>query len=302
MPLPIQIEELYLNIINSLCDGVYFVDNERKIQFWNKAAEEITGYSAEEMVGKCCQDSLLNHIDLAGSPLCIVGCPLFTTIVDGQQRKDRVFVRHKKGYRIPILVNIFPVYKDGEVIGAIEVFTQDSPVVYEDNLIENLAGNAMHDPLTGMPNRRYMENFLEYRFNEYKRFQKLFAVVFADIDNFGAFNTQYGHDAGDAVLVGIAASLGRTRRTTDLIGRWGGEELLGTYSIAKPSDAPILAEKFRMLVENTEVMHNDEFLKVSVSVGVTIANETDTTKSIVERADRLMYESKRAGKNRITFD
>jgi PAS domain S-box/diguanylate cyclase (GGDEF) domain len=297
-----QMEELYLNIINNLCDGVYFVDNARKIQFWNKAAEEITGYSADEIVGKCCQDSLLQHIDSEGHPLCVTGCPLFATIIDGQQRKARVFVRHKKGHRIPILVNIFPMRKDGDLIGAIEVFTQDSPVVYEDNLVERLSGIAMHDALTGLPNRRYLESFLEYRFNEYKRFHKPFAVVFADIDNFGSFNNKYGHDVGDAVLTNIATSISRTVRKADLVGRWGGEEMLGIYSIVKPFDAPILAEKFRMLIANTEVPHNDGPLRVSVSVGVTVVKESDTAQSVVERADKLMYESKRAGKNRVTSD
>jgi len=106
-----EMEELYLSIINNLRDGIYFVDTDRKILFWNNAAEAITGYSSEEIVGKLCQHSTLNHIDEEGRPLCMVGCPLFATLGDGQQRQDRVFVRHKDGYRIPIHVNIFPVQK-----------------------------------------------------------------------------------------------------------------------------------------------------------------------------------------------
>ena len=82
-----ETEELYLNIINNLRDGIYFVDMERRILFWNKAAEQITGYSAEEIVGKQCQYSKLNHIDELGRPLCMIGCPLFATLGDGQQRQ-----------------------------------------------------------------------------------------------------------------------------------------------------------------------------------------------------------------------
>ena len=65
-----QKELLYLGIINNLQDGVYFVNTDRSIQFWNKAAEEITGYTAEEIVGKQCQNSNLSHIDDQGRPLC----------------------------------------------------------------------------------------------------------------------------------------------------------------------------------------------------------------------------------------
>ena len=180
----IEMEELYLTIINNLRDGVYFVNLDREIIFWNRAAEEITGYTAEEIVGSHCQDSLLNHIDEEGRPLCIMGCPLFATIIDGKQRQERVFVRHKNGYRLPIHVNIFPMKKDGELVGAIEIFTKNSPTVYEDSLVEHLSGIAMNDALTTLPNRRYLESFLSYKFDEFKRFGRKLAVLFADIDDF----------------------------------------------------------------------------------------------------------------------
>ena len=295
-------ESLYLDIINNLKDGVYFVDANRCIGFWNKAAERITGYSSEEMLGRCCQDLRLNHIDEEGRPLCIIGCPLFETIVDGKQRQARVFLRHKKGYRLPVLVNIFPKLTQGEITGAIEIFTMDSPIVYEDRLIERLSGIAMHDNLTGLANRRYLESFLEYKLNEYNRFGKMCAVVFADIDNFRHFNNEYGHDMGDLVLKNIAESIRNSMRKNDLIGRWGGEEMVGIYSIEACANAELVAEKFRKLVESTDIPHGSEALQVSVSVGVTIANRDDTLESIVKRADAYMYQSKQNGKNRVTSD
>lgn len=297
-----QAEELYLNIINNLHDGVYFVDTDRKISFWNKAAENIVGYRAEEVVGKKCHETLLNHIDEEGRPLCAIGCPLFATIVDGIQRKERVFVRHKDGHRIPLLVNIFPMRENGEVIGAIEIFTQDSPTVYEDKLVEHLSGMAMHDPLTELPNRRYIESFLNYKIDEFNRFNKLCAVMFADIDDFGRFNNEYGHEAGDAVLRNIATSIRKSVRNVDLTGRWGGEEIVGICSLIKPYDAPIIAERFRQLIENTEVLYEGRALSVTVSVGISVVRPGDNVDSIIERADMLMYQSKEAGKNRIKSD
>lgn len=295
-----QKAELYLNIINNLRDGIYFVDRDRRIVFWNKAAEEITGYSAEEIIGRRCQETHLNHIDDEGRPLCVVGCPLYATLIDGKQRVDNVFVRHKDGHRLPIMVNIFPMYDEGEIVGAIEVFTQNSPKVYDDNLVEHLSGIAMHDQLTQLPNRRYLESFLEYKLTEHNRFGKQFAVLFADIDNFSKFNNQYGHDTGDAVLTNIAASINRSMRSADLVGRWGGEEFIGIYTITKDYEPPIIGERFRQLVGNTEVLHDGEALRISVSVGVTTARKDDTAKSILDRADHLMYESKKNGKNRVT--
>jgi len=295
-------EELYLNIINNLRDGIYFVDKDRRIRFWNSAAQRITGYTADEIVGKNCQYSLLNHIDEEGRPLCTVGCPLFATLADGCQRRERVFVRHKEGYRIPIHVNIFPIEKDGEITGAVEVFTQDSPTVYEDDLVERLSNIAMHDELTRLPNRRYLESFLSYKMEEYKRFGRLYAVLFADIDNFSRFNNEYGHDIGDTVLKNISAGIKHSVRRNDLVGRWGGEEFVGIYPIADAGDIHIIGEKLRALVENTEVMNGDEPLKVTISVGITAVRPDDTEESVVERADELMYKSKREGKNRVSFE
>ena len=72
--------------------------------------------------------------------------------------------------------------------------------IRDSNLVEHLSGIAMHDALTQLPNRRYLESFLNYKLNEYKRFGRLFAVLFADIDDFSHFNNEYGHDTGDRVL------------------------------------------------------------------------------------------------------
>ena len=294
--------DIYISIINNMQDGAYFVDNERRILFWNKAAEQITGYTADEIVGKDCPMSGLNHIDEEGRPLCQVGCPLFATNIDGKQRRERVFVRHKDGYRVPLRVNIFPIVKDGQIIGSIELFAQDSPTKYEDNLIEHLSGMAMHDDLTKLPNRRYLESFLNYKLTQFERFEKEFAVLFADIDGFSSFNNTYGHDVGDMVLTNIANTIKRNMRKDDLIGRWGGEEFVGIYTISNTYEAPIIAEKFRQMVAHTEVMHEGKAINVSVSVGVTVDRTGDTAMAIVDRADHLMYESKKGGKNRVTAD
>lgn len=295
-------EELYLNIINNLRDGIYYVDTDRRVLFWNKAAQEITGYSSDEIVGKCCPQTMLNHIDENGRPLCSVGCPLFATLADGKQRRDRVFVRHKDGYRIPIFVNIFPMIKDGKIIGAVEVFTQDSPTVYEDDLVEKLSNIAMHDNLTKLPNRRYLESFMQYKMEEFQRFGRLFAVLFADIDNFSRFNNEYGHYIGDIVLKNIAEGIKRSVRRNDLVGRWGGEEFVGIYSVSSESDIQIIGEKLRMIVHGTDVIHNGKQLNVTISVGITVVRTYDSIESLVERADLLMYKSKKAGKDRVSTD
>lgn len=295
-------EQQYLNIINNLSDGVYLVDLKRKINFWNKAAEEITGYTSEEVVGRNCEDNLLNHIDSEGRPLCLVGCPLYATMIDEKQRKEEVFLRHKKGHRIPIFVNIFPIYEDNKVVGAAEIFTPHSPVTYKDDLVEKLSNMAMKDALTEIPNRKYLESFLDYKLNEYKRFNSSFAVLFLDIDNFRDFNNTYGHDVGDLVLKNVAKSCQKHTRKSDMFGRWGGEEFVGIYAIKEDYEASIIAEKVRMLIENTEIMNGETRLSVTASIGITVNKQDDNQETIVERADHLMYDSKEKGKNCVSVD
>lgn len=170
-------EELYLSILNNIQDGVYYVDMHRKIKFWNKGAEQITGYRADEIVGLDCPESKLNHIDEFGNHLCVTGCPLFATNIDGVVRTEKVFVRHKNGYRIPLLTTVYPIRENGVIVGSVEVFTQNSPKVYDDNLIESLSEKATHDSLTRLPNRSYLENFLQYKLSEYQRFGKKICIA-----------------------------------------------------------------------------------------------------------------------------
>jgi diguanylate cyclase (GGDEF)-like protein/PAS domain S-box-containing protein len=295
-------EKMYLEIINNIIDGVYFVDRERRITFWNKAAEEITGYRQEEIIGQRCQEDLLKHIDKDGKPLCTTGCPLYTTLIDGQQRKGEVFLRHKDGYRIPILINTFPMMDEDRIIGAIEIFTSRSPIVYDDDLIKRLSDLAMNDPLTGLANRRKMESYLEYNLHEMKHFQHTFCIVFLDIDNFSKFNNTFGHETGDIILNSIAKSIMHTVRKDDLFGRWGGEEFIGIFRIKNGDEATIIAEKIRLLIEKTEIPYENRKISVTASLGVTVAHFDDSIDSIIRRADMLMYQSKKNGKNRINAD
>lgn len=294
-------EGLYLDIINNISEGVYYVDGQRTIQFWNKGAQLLTGYSADEMIGRACNETNLQHINSEGVTLCSQNCPLFKTLVDGELRNDTVMLRHKSGYRISINVNIYPIVNNEEVIGAIEIFTQNSSKVYTDDVVEELSEIALHDSLTGLPNKRYLESYLSYKLNEYEKFNKLFAVLFANIDDFSSLNNSYSHEVGDELLHNIAQSLKSSIGANDMVGRWSGGEFLGIYSIEKPGDALEIANKFKQMVFNTGVFHEEQYLNTSVSVGITaVQNLDNSVKDIISRANYLMYKSKQSGKNCVT--
>ena len=292
---------LFNSVANNLQDGMYIVDTQRRILFWNKAAENITGHEAHEVINKYCQNNILNHISKDGMPLCRVGCPLLDSITKSEQRQSEVLLRHKHGHRIPIITNIFPIIEDGVVQGAVEIFTISSPKVYEDDLISSLTEAATKDVLTKLPNRRYVSEFIDYRLSALKRLNFNFCVIFGDIDRFSSFNNTYGHDLGDAVLIAVANSVRYSLRSNDLWGRWGGEEFIGIFSVSDSHGAQSIAEKLRILIEETQIKRENGDLSVTISLGATMAKKTDSLDNIIGRADELMYESKKSGRNCVTM-
>lgn len=295
-------ETLYLNMLNTISEGVCYINAERRICFWNHAAETITGYRAEELVDKLCNQRNWVHVDVSGRPLCQEECPLFQVLQDGKSRSDKFFVYHKNGEKVPINVNIIAVHQDGEIVGVIESFTQATSNAYMDNLIVQLSEVAMHDALTQLPNRRCLGRFLDYQLEQSRCFGQPLAVLFADVDDFSSVNNTYGHVVGDMVLKAIAETLLKNTRHNDMIGRWGGEELFGIYHITDASECKGIAERFRALVEAVEVEYESKKISVTVSIGITMFQPEDTRQSLVQRVDTLMYQSKQKGKNCISCD
>jgi PAS domain S-box-containing protein len=110
-------------VLNSIFDGIYVVDRDRRIIFWNRGAEEITGYSAEEVMGRRCSDDILNHIDENGHLLCRNSCPLVETLNTGKDIRAKVYPFHKDGRRFPVQTHIGPIRNEkGEIVAGIEVF------------------------------------------------------------------------------------------------------------------------------------------------------------------------------------
>lgn len=114
-----------------LGEGAYCVDRARRILHWNKMAEDITGYTADEVTGQNCFANILQHIDCSGRELCAENhhCPLFLTMEDGQTRQEKVSLLHKNGQRIPVRIRAMPICdQDGTRIGALELFSEEGIV------------------------------------------------------------------------------------------------------------------------------------------------------------------------------
>lgn len=283
-------------VADALSDGVYATDRERRIVYWSRAAERITGFSSEEVLGRCCADNILMHVDTEGRSLCLQGCPLAATMNDGAEREVSVVLHHKLGHRVPVLVRARPIVdRDGERIGALEVFSdQTSPAVVRARMAQ-LEALALIDPLTQLPNRRYLASTLASHVAMQQRSGVPFGVAFLDIDGFKRFNDRHGHEAGDRALQTVARTLAATIRPHDTAGRWGGEEFLVVLANLEAGGIEALAQRLCRMVRHSRIHVGEATLTLTVSCGAAVATPGDTPDSIVDRADRLMYARKRAG-------
>ena len=290
------------DVLENLHDGLYCTDTHRVITFWNHAAERITGYTAAEVLGRSCAANILVHVDTDGRSLCRGLCPLAMTMADSVGREAEVFLRHKDGHRVPVLVRTGPL-KDraGQVVGGIELFTDLSNILANNSRVRELEQLALLDNLTQLANRTYLLREIEARFEEMRRYGIPFGLLFMDIDFFKRFNDTYGHDVGDEVLKLVASTFTANSRTFDVYGRWGGEEFVGVVRNIDADNLEALGNRMRVLVNQSFLMHDEARLGVSISLGATVAHRDDTAESLIKRADTLLYRSKKEGRNRLTL-
>lgn len=292
------------NFLDGLYDGVYFMDSDRVIRYWNQGAERITGYRAEEVVGTACRDNVLMHVDAEGHVLCESSlCPALKTISDGLSREAEVFLHHKEGHRLPVLTRISAIRDStGRITGAAEIFTDNRQIWEMRERIEKLEKETLLDPLTQIGNRRYAELQIESALSALDRYGWTFGIFFLDIDQFKKLNDTYGHDVGDRILRAVARTLSHSLRASDITCRWGGDEFIAVVPHLEKPLMVKLGKKMLALIQNSAVLTESATVQVTASIGGAMARAGGTVDSLVKRSDQLMYRSKESGGNRLTLD
>jgi diguanylate cyclase (GGDEF)-like protein/PAS domain S-box-containing protein len=292
---------LYQEILNSLQDGIFFVDRDRVIVFWGNGAERVSGYSRLYMLGKCCRDTLM-HIDENGQSLCETNCPLAFTMQDGQPREERVYLHHIDGTRVPVWLRTAPLRTaNGEITGAAEIFSDRPSLVGAFDRVQDLERMAAVDPAMNIANRRYTETHLRARIEEAQRFGVRLGLLYIDIDHFHRINDTYGREIGNRVLQMVAGTLQNNLRPFDFIGRWEGERIVVLLNNIDEESLKPRADSLRMLVDRSFLMLGKP-LRVTVSIGASILRSSESLEEWVVRAEILSRRSKSAGRNQISID
>ena len=184
------------------------------------------------------------------------------------------------------------------MIGVLAISRLFRVVRAHDEMLQKL---STRDPLTGLANRR---SLIDSGCEEIKRSQRTgrpLSLLMIDLDYFKRINDTLGHAHGDSVLVATASALRATMRAIDHIGRWGGEEFVAVLAAIDESGLAAAGERARALVAASGFDSDGRRVRVTISIGATLATADDTPETLVERADRLLYRSKEAGRDRVTI-
>jgi len=277
-------KDLYRTVLENLPTGVYVVDRDRRILFWNDGAEQITGYRRHEVIGRHCQDDLLMHCNSADHVLCGDGCPLAATMHDGQPRESDLLLRHRSGERVPVRVRANPLRdENGVIIGALECF--DEPIdPSEPPGHPPLPVGEDPDELTGLPKRAETEQRIKECLKECTAGRISFAVLVFAIDSLDEFQHAFGRQAAEALIRSIAHTLARNLHPGDAIGRWSDNRFVAVLRDCPDPGAHAAANGLKRIAGLAAISWWGDHLSSTISTGGSVAHPHDSVTSLLDRA------------------
>jgi len=162
-----------------------------------------------------------------------------------------------------------------------------------------LEEQATHDKLTGLFNRRYVDDYLQREIDKSKRYDRPFTIALADIDHFKRVNDSHSHAIGDQVLCRVADILVNRCRKTDVVARYGGEEFILCFPDTSPEFAEQICSQIRYAIEKTDWYDIGEGIRLTISFGIAEVGRDTRRTSILSDADTRLYQAKHKGRNRI---
>ena len=211
-------------------------------------------------------------------------------------------VAHKKLYTIALALEENTKLLSHDLKGhSTEVAALSKKVATLEKELERTKKESKEDFLTKLYNKRALDELLDMKEAEYKRYDRNFSVIMFDIDFFKKVNDTFGHDAGDAVLSAFAKILKKECRNVDVVGRFGGEEFLAILSETDTEGGVVFAEKVRSHVQKARFMYKGDEVKVTVSAGVSERAKHISLSATVNSADEYLYQAKHNGRNRVEY-
>jgi PAS domain S-box-containing protein len=291
---------LYRLLADHVREGVYVVDRTRRILDWNSAAEQITGYLRQDVVGRACEKDLLMHCDATGRILCGGSCVVNCCMSAGRTYTLMTYLRHKNGHRVPVRVRSAPLRDaQGEITGAVEVF-EPADIAGADQAV-SLESHGCLDELTGLLVRRYAEMRTGQRLAEMEGFGVPLGWLRIELEGMTELEHRYGQPAVDAMVNLVARTLASNAGSLDLLSRWAPAQFrMAVYNRA-PGQLREIANTLASLTATSDLMWWGDLLRATVAVGGVVAIPGDTVQSLERRSAAACETSRSLGPNRATI-
>lgn len=281
--------EHYEAILKGLPNGVYVVDAGRKILFWNEGAERITGYLAQEVIGRNCNDNLLAHCDRNFTLLCDGNCPLKGAIEDGRPREASLYLRHKKGSRVPVNVRAVPIRDaNGVIIGAAETFDESGDTAVLNPRVNAQAVRNRNNERTGVWEESFTRRYLKACLRDYEESGIPFGLLLIAVDDLSPFRQSYGGQAVLKMLETVGETMARSLREDDIIGDWTGNRFLALMVNCPAENLARVTLRLKRMAGMAEMAWWGERLSVTVSIGGAAVAANDTVDSLLARSETAL--------------
>jgi diguanylate cyclase (GGDEF)-like protein/PAS domain S-box-containing protein len=297
-----QSEARYRTLFETVPQGIVYQDPNGHITSANEAAQRILGLTLDQLQGRTSIDERWRAVRADGSDLPGHDHPAMLALRTGAPVRDAVMGVVTGSERCAWLrVSAIPVFEDGRLK---EVYSSFEDITAQQQLNDELRMLATTDALTGLANRRTVRERSDIEFQRIRRKPSLRCAVLAvDIDHFKRVNDTLGHAAGDTVLREVAERLRGELRTTDVVGRVGGEEFMVLLPDTLPEHALLLAQRMRARIASTPIDADGQPVRVTVSIGVSTIDHTDASvEEVFARADQALYLAKHSGRDAVRFE
>lgn len=281
---------LLVKALKQTDDMVLITDVNGIIEYANDAVVRKTGYDKSELIGR--EASIFK----SGKTSDEFYKNLWDTILSGKNYHDVIMDKTKDGRIYYADLRITPILDENQKVKNFIATSTDITKVME--LKNKLKKLATVDALTEAYNRYKINDVINIQIAKYQRSKKCFSLLMLDIDHFKNINDTYGHDVGDIVLKSICKLISQNIRTSDIFGRWGGEEFIILLENTHKEEAFSIAEKLRKVIEASII---DGKYKITMSIGVTEYKGAglQSREDLIKKADEVLYKAKENGRNQV---
>jgi diguanylate cyclase (GGDEF)-like protein/PAS domain S-box-containing protein len=292
--------EIFKTILETLPTGVYLVDRNRRILFWNAGAETISGYLRQDVVGRFLRDHLLATTDEVLDANSDPFDPLSLAFRDGKSSTGSVSILHKEGYRVPIVLRTVPIRNErGGIIGAAECFEKNISASDRTRRKTAFAELECLDAVTGVPARTFMETRLREHLTIYSERDTPFSILLLQVDQLDQYRAARGPGVVPTILRVVAQTIENSLRPTDLVGCWSESMFVALLLECKETEIESVANRIRKIIGQSEVEWWGDKFSVTAAFGGAGTRPGDTLELLVGRAEKSLMESITAGGNCI---